>query len=120
MDIYDITEEDERDGFILREDGKGYLPRVDKEARKRLILDNAPEESFFQGYGGSSEEWETFVFAVHYPKLTLGFGPSAPYSTEVRFPMFPREDVDLDTIEGEYGCYAANDWESLKERYNDD
>lgn len=84
-----------------------------RQERIKAIQDAMPDDAFPVGFGGSSVELETLVFSV--ARDVPGFS-RLPYSFEVRIPVFPDAWDDLDTIESEYGCLAARDWDELDER----
>ena len=79
----------------------------------------APEDSYFQGFGGSSVAFETMVFSVSRDAPAIGI--RMPYSFEVRIPLKLRAWVGgLEAIEQEYGCIAIRDWSELEDRISDD
>lgn len=92
------------------------LDTPERQARIAAIKAEAPEDSHFEGFGGSTIALETLVFNVS--RRAPALHSWLPYSFEVRIPVFPSQWADdlndvTSAIEEAYGCIALLDWGEL-------
>ena len=84
-----------------------------RQQRITRIRAESPDDTYFEGFGGSAQDAETLVFSCTREAPAIGVRP--PYSFEIRIPVNPAEFAP-ESIENEYGCVSIREWSDLADR----